>query len=58
VIFGQKVHNIMMNKPSKFHPNPMHGFRENGHHHLQPICLFLKICDVGISDFWCGEALE
>jgi len=48
----------MMNKPNKFHPNPIHGFQENDHHHLQPICLFIEIHDVGIFDFWCGEVLE
>ena len=36
----------------------MHIFLENGHHHIQPFLLFLKIRDVGISDFWYGEALE
>ena len=58
MMFGQEVYNTKMNKPSKFYPNQMYSFRENGHNHLQSICIFLEICDVGISDFWCGDALD
>ena len=47
-----------MNKRGKFQLNPVHGFQENDHHHLQPICIFLEIRDVGFSNFWCGDELE
>ena len=56
--FGQGMHNIVNNKRGKFQLNPMHGVRENDHHHLSPICIFLKIRDVGVSEFWCGDELE
>lgn len=36
----------------------MHGFGEKGDHHLQPICHFREICDVGISDFWVVDELH
>ena len=55
--FGQRMHNIMKNKRGKFQLNLVHGFEENDHHHLQPIRIFLKIRDVGLSNFWCGDAL-
>ena len=58
MIFGQEENNTKMNKPGKFHPNPMYDFRENDHHNLRIICIFIEICDVGFSDFWCGDALE
>ena len=48
----------MKDKYGKFQLNPVHGFRENDHHHLQPICIFLEIRDVDFSEFWCGDALE
>ena len=54
---GKKNHG-KKNKHGKFQLNPVHGFRENDHHHLQPIHIFLKICDVGLSNFWCGDELE
>ena len=56
--FTQGMHNIMKNNRGKFQLNPVHGFRENDHHHLQPIRIFLEICDMGLSNFWCGDALE
>ena len=58
MIFEQEVHNTKMNKLGNFNPNPMYGFHENDHNHLEPICIFLKIRDVGISDFWCVGALD
>ena len=58
MIFGQKVHNTKLNKPGKFYPNTMYNLQENGHNHLQPICIFLEIRDVGLSNVWCGDALE
>ena len=51
------MHNIMKNNRGKFKINTVHGFRENGHNHLQPICIFLEIRDVDLSDFWRGDAL-
>ena len=36
----------------------MYGFLENGYNYLQPICIFLEIRDVGLSNFWCEDALE
>ena len=48
----------MKNNRGKFQLNPVHGFRENGHNHLYPIRICLKIRDVGLSKFWCGDALE
>ena len=53
----QKHHgkrNILTNIQEKF----LRGFRENGHNHLQPICIFLKIRNVGFSNFWCEYVLE
>ena len=47
-----------MNKRGKFQLNPVHSFLEIGHNHLQPIFIFLKIRDVGFSNFWCGDELE
>lgn len=47
-----------MSKPSKFQLKQMHGFREKEDHHLQTICHFRKIHDVGISDFWFVDALD
>ena len=58
MVFGQEVHNTKMNRPDNFNPNPMYSFLENGHNHLQPICIFLKIRDVGFFDFWCVGALD
>ena len=58
MIFGQEVHTTKMNKCGKFQLNPVHGFWENGHNHLQPICIFLEIRDVGLSNFWREDALE
>ena len=58
MMFGQEVYNTKMNNIEKFHPNPMYGSLENGHNHLQPICIFLEIRDVGLSNFWCGDALK
>ena len=56
--FWRKKHYTKKNNSGKFHPNPMHGFQETSHHHLQPICIFLEIHDVGFSNFWCGDELE
>ena len=56
--FGGKKHHGKKNKLGKFQLNPVHSFRENDHHHLHPICIFLKIHDVGFYNFWCGDALE
>ena len=42
--FGNRMHNIMKNNRGKFQLNPVHGFQENDHHHLQPMRIFLKIC--------------
>ena len=56
--FVQGMNNIMNNKLGNFYLNIVHGFRENDHHHLQPICIVLKIRDVGFSNFWCGDELE
>ena len=58
MIFGQEVNNTKMNNIVNFHPNPMYVFLENGHNHLQPICIFIKIRDVGMSNFWCEGALD
>ena len=55
--FGQGMYDSMMNNHGKFQPNPVHIFQENEHHHLQPIRIFLKIRDVGLSNFWWGNAL-
>ena len=54
---GGIKHHGKNKKCGKFHLNPMHGFQENDHHHLQPICIFLEIHDVGLSNFWCEDAL-
>ena len=53
-----KVHHTKINNLGKFDPNPMYNFQENGHNHLQLICIFLKIHYVGIFDFWCVGALD
>ena len=58
MIFGQEVHNTKMNKIENFNPNPMYIFWENDNNHLQPICIFLEIRDVGFSNFWCVGALD
>ena len=58
MIFGQEVNNTKMNKRGKFQLNLVHVFRENGHNHLHPICIFLEIRDMGLSNFWRGDALE
>ena len=50
--FGKGMHNNVMNSRGKFQLKQVHGFRENDHHHLQPIIIFLKIRDVGSSNFW------
>ena len=47
-----------MNKPNKFQLKQMHTFQEKGDHHLQPICHFREIRDVGISNFWFVDALD
>ena len=56
--FGQGMHNNMMNNRGKFQLNLVQGSRENDHHHLQLIHIFLEIRDVGLSNFWHGDALE
>ena len=48
----------MMNNRAKFQLNPVHDFRENGHHHLHSIHIFPEIRDVGLSNFWRGDELE
>ena len=55
--FVHGIHNSMMNNYGKFQLNPVHGFQENDHHHLQPIHIFIKIRDVGLSNFLCGDTL-
>ena len=57
MIFGQEVYNNNMNNLGNFYPNPMYGFLENGHNHIQPICIFLEIRDVGLSNFGFGYTL-
>ena len=47
----------MKNNFGKFRPNPMHGFRENGHHHQQPFCLYLEIHGIDEFDLWGAEEL-
>ena len=56
--FGEQKNYGKRNRLTNFQENILHGFRENGRNHLQPICIFLKICDVGFSNFWCGDALK
>ena len=56
--FRQGMHNIMKNNHGNFQLNPVHGFWENEHNHLQPIRIFLEIRDVGLSNFWRGDELE
>ena len=56
--FGEKNHYGKRNILTNFQKNILHGFWENSLHHLQPICIFIEIRDVGISDFWCGYALD
>ena len=55
---GKGMHNIMKNNRGKFQLNSVHDFRENDHHHLHPIHIFIEIRDVGLSNFWRGDALE
>ena len=56
--FWRKKHYTRKKNSCKFHLNPVHGFWENDHHHLHPICIFLEIYNAGFSNFWCGDALE
>ena len=56
--FGKRMKNIMKNNHGNFQLNPVYGFRENDHNHLQPIRIFLEIRDVGLSNFWRGDELE
>ena len=56
--FGQGMNNIIKKKHGQFQLNPVHGFWENDHNHIEPICIFLEIRDVGLSKFWHGDALE
>ena len=51
------MYNIMNNNRGKFQLNQVYGFRENDYHHLQPIRIFLKIRDVGSSNFWWGDEI-
>ena len=55
--FGQGMHNSMMNNRGKFQLNQVYGFQENDYHHLHPIRIFLKICDVGSFNFLWGDAI-
>jgi hypothetical protein len=52
------VHDVMIQKPSKFQPNIVHEFRENQDSHLQPFFIFLENRDVGIADFRRVEAFR
>ena len=56
--FGKGMHKIMKNNHGNFYLNPVHGLRENGLNNLYPICIFIEIHDVGLSNFWRGDALE
>ena len=56
--FLHEMNNIMKNNHAKFQLIPVHNCRENDLHHLQPIHIFLKIRDVGLSNVWHGDALE
>ena len=56
--FGQGMHNIMKNNRGTFQLNSVHGFRENDHHHLQPIHIFLEIRDVGLSKFFVWRCIR
>ena len=56
--FRQGMHNIMKNNHGNLQLNPVHGFWENEHNNLQQIRIFLEIRDVGLSNFWHGDALE
>ena len=58
LIFGEKKHCAMGNILTNLQEKMLNGFLKNDLNHLQPICIFLKICDVGISDFGCGYALD
>ena len=58
MIFGQEVYNTKMNKLDNFHHNTIYNFWENGHNHLQPICIFLEIRDVALYNFWRGDEME
>ena len=56
--FVQEMHSNMLNNRGKFQLNQVYVFQENDYHHLQPIRIFLEIRDVGLSNFWHGDALE
>jgi hypothetical protein len=55
---GEKKHQGKENTPTIFQENPVLKCSEikHHHHHLQPNYIFLKIYDVGISNFWLGQA--
>jgi hypothetical protein len=58
MMFGGKKHNVIVNRPTNFHTNPIHHSQEIEHHHLQPFCSYLYICATNDFDFWYGEELE